>query len=191
MARWQPDAPQRLALAALELFEERGYEQTSVIDIAERAGLTKSTFFRHFRDKREVLFGGETMSALVAGAISAAPATATAPEAVAAALDAAGRAAFTPDRRAFSLRRRAVIAAHPELQERDALKGLAITAAMATALEQRGVPSLTASVTAQLAALAAAIAYGRWSDPANTDDYPTLARRALHEVRAAAVQDPR
>ena len=72
MARWQPDAPQRLALAALELFAERGYENTTVIDIAQRAGLTKSTFFRHFQDKREVLFGNGTMNGLLAEAIAAA-----------------------------------------------------------------------------------------------------------------------
>jgi AcrR family transcriptional regulator len=90
MARWQPNAAERLALAALELFAERGYENTTVIDIAQRAGLTKSTFFRHFQDKREVLFGGGTMTGIVANAIAAAPATATPLEAVAHALDAAG-----------------------------------------------------------------------------------------------------
>src|ERR1700761_2551969 len=99
MARWQPDASQRLALAALELFAERGYENTTVIDIAQRAGLTKSTFFRHFQDKREVLFGDGTMNGLLAGAIAEAPATATPLEAVAHALDAAGESAFTSARR--------------------------------------------------------------------------------------------
>ena len=74
MARWQPNATERLALAALELFAERGYENTTVIDIAQRAGLTKSTFFRHFPDKREVLFGGGTMDGLLVEAIAAAPA---------------------------------------------------------------------------------------------------------------------
>src|SRR5258708_39090251 len=73
MARWEPNAPQRLAMAALELFAERGYENTTVIDIAQRAGLTKSTFFRHFQDKREVLFGDGTITGLVAEAIAAAP----------------------------------------------------------------------------------------------------------------------
>ena len=58
MARWQPNASERLAEAALELFAERGYERTTVVDIAQRAGLTKSTFYLHFPDKREVLFGG-------------------------------------------------------------------------------------------------------------------------------------
>lgn len=186
MARWQPNAPGRLALAALELFAERGYENTTVTDIAQRAGLTKSTFFRHFQDKREVLFGDGTMTGLLAGAIAAAPATATPLEAVAQALDAVGRQAFTPARREFAARRRAVIAANPELQEREALKGLALTEAMADALSRRGVPHLTSRVAADLGALAWKIAYERWSDTANGDDFNELARRALGEVQAAS-----
>src|SRR5258708_35354069 len=75
MARWEPNAPQRLAMAALELFAERGYENTPGIDIAQRAGLTKSTFFRHFQDKREVLFGDGTMPGPVAEALPPAPPT--------------------------------------------------------------------------------------------------------------------
>src|SRR5690348_17526879 len=77
MVRWQPNPSERLAQAALELFAERGYENTTVIDIARRAGLTKSTFFRHFQDKREVLFGDGTMTGWIVEAIAAAPATAT------------------------------------------------------------------------------------------------------------------
>ena len=188
MARWQPDAPQRLALAALELFAERGYENTTVIDIAQRAGLTKSTFFRHFQDKREVLFGNRAMNGLLDEAIAAAPATATPLEAVAYALDAVGREAFTPARREFTARRRAVIAANPELQEREALKGLGLTASMADALRRRGVPDLPASVAAELAALAWKVAYERWSDPAGGDDFGDIARRALGEVQAASAR---
>src|SRR3954447_14729044 len=116
MARWQPNTPERLVVAALDLFAERGYENTTVIDIAQRAGLTKSTFFRHFQDKREVLFGHETMNRLLVEAIVAAPATATPLEAVAHAMDAIGRETFTPARREFSTRRRVVIAASPELR---------------------------------------------------------------------------
>ncbi|MEV7093439.1 helix-turn-helix domain-containing protein [Amycolatopsis sp. NPDC051045] len=184
MARWEPNAPERLSKAALELFAERGYENTTVIDIARRAGLTKSTFFRHFQDKREVLFGGSTLAGLLAGAIAAAPATATPIEAVTQAMDAAGRKAFTPDRREFSALRRSVIAAHAELQERDALKGLALTAAMTDALRERGVPDVTARVAAELGALAMKIAYERWIAAA-AEDFGEAARRALDEVRAA------
>jgi AcrR family transcriptional regulator len=185
MARWQPNASERLALAALELFAERGYENTTVIDIAQRAGLTKSTFFRHFQDKREVLFGDGTMTGLLVEAIAAAPTTATPLEAVAHALDAVGRKAFTPPRREFSARRRAVIAASPELQEREALKGLTLTAAMTSALKRRGVPDLASCVAAEVGALALKIAYERWSDTANGDDFSEVARRTLREVQAA------
>jgi AcrR family transcriptional regulator len=186
MARWQPNAPERLALAALELFAERGYENTTVIDIAQRAGLTKSTFFRHFQDKREVLFGDGTMTGLLAEAIAAAPATASPLEAVAHALDAAGRQAFTPVRREFSARRRAVIAANQELQEREALKGLGLTASMTDALKRRGVSDLTSCVAAELGVLALKIAYERWSDTANGDDFSEVARRTLSELQAAS-----
>jgi AcrR family transcriptional regulator len=186
MARWQPNASERLAVAALELFAERGYENTTVIDIAQRAGLTKSTFFRHFQDKREVLFGDGRMNGLLAAAIAAAPATATPFEAVAHVLDALGREAFTPARRGFVARRRAVIAANPELQEREALKGLGLIASMTDALRRRGVCDLTASVTAELAALAWKIAYERWSDPDGGDDFSAIARRVLGEVQAAS-----
>ena len=102
------------------------------------------------------------------------------------ALDAVGREAFTPARREFVARRRAVIAANPELQEREALKGLGLIASMTGALSRRGVPDLTACVAADLGALAWKIAYERWSDPANGDDFGELARRALGEVQAAS-----
>ena len=185
MARWQPHAPERLVAAALDLFEERGYENTTVIEIAERAGLTKSTFFRHFPDKREVLFGGATMAGLLVDGITSAPATAGPLDAVAHALDTIGQQAFTPDRREFGARRRTVIAASPELREREALKGLALTTSMADALKQRGVPDLTARVAAELCALAWQIAYERWIDSTGDEEFGELARRALAEVHAA------
>ncbi|WP_344562615.1 helix-turn-helix domain-containing protein [Streptomyces axinellae] len=185
MARWQPHAPERLLVAALELFEERGYENTTVIEITERAGLTKSTFFRHFRDKREVLFGGGAMSGLLATGIDTAPAGAAPLEAVAHALEVIGREAFTSDRREFSARRSAVIAANPELREREALKKLGLIATMTGALERRGVPDLTARVAAELGALAWEIAFERWRGTASRDDFAELARQALTQVRAA------
>ena len=186
MARWQPNASERLVLAALDLFAERGYENTTVIEIAERAGLTKSTFFRHFQDKREVLFGGDTMAGLLVEGITAAPVEATPLESVADALDTVGREAFTPARREFSARRRAVIAANPELREREALKGLGLTASMTDALKRRGVPDLTSCVAAELGALALKMAYERWSDTTNGDEFSEVARRTLNQLRAAS-----
>ncbi|MFD4600794.1 TetR/AcrR family transcriptional regulator [Streptomyces sp. NPDC058464] len=185
MARWEPNAAERLAHAALDLFAERGYENTTVIDIAQRAGLGKSTFFRHFQDKREVLFGGGAVDELLAGAIVAAPATATPLEAVAHALDAAGQEIFTAARRERIARRQAVIAAHPELREREALKNLGLLASMTRALKERGVPDLTARVAAELGGLASAIAYERWSRTTAGDDFGKIARQALDDVRAS------
>jgi hypothetical protein len=105
---------------------------------------------------------------------------------VARALDAVGREAFTSARREFIVRRRAVIAANPELREREALKGLGLTASMIGALKQRGVAELTSCVAAELGSLAWKIADECWSDITNSDDFSDVARRALDEVQAAS-----
>ncbi|MFE3205903.1 TetR/AcrR family transcriptional regulator [Embleya sp. NPDC059237] len=185
MARWQPDAPGRLAAAALDLFEEHGYENTTVIEIAEHAGLTKSTFFRYFPDKREVLFGTGTVTDLLVEGITSAPPAAGPLDAVANALDALGRTFFTADRREFSGRRQAVLNANTELREREALKRIDLTASMIEALNHRRVPNLTARVAAKLGTLVWEIAYDRWINTANNEDFGPLARQALTEVRAA------
>lgn len=201
MARWEPHASERLVAAALDLFAEQGYEKTTVIEIAERAGLTKSTFFRHFPDKREVLFGGTAMNDLLVAAIAGAPAGTGALEAVSLAMDAAGSTVFTAARREFAARRWAVIAANPDLQEREALKGLGLIASIIDALKARGVPDLTARVSAELGALAMKLAYERWAGadsaggaggtsgasgaPEEAGDeagFGEIARRALDEV---------
>ena len=133
-----------------------------------------------------MLFGGDTMTGLVIEGIATAPAAATPLEALAHALDAVGQGAFTLARREFVARRRAVIAANPELQEREALKGLGLIASMIGALERRGVPDLAARVSAELGALAWTIAYERWSDTANGEAFGDVARRTLAEVQVAS-----
>ena len=186
MARWEPGTRERLVRAALELFTEQGYDNTTVAQIAERAGLTKTTFFRHFPDKREVLFAGQDMhSRLLADAIATAPGPATPLQAVAAALDAV-TSTFTDDRREFAARLRAVIAGNSELRERAAFKRAGLTEAMTEALEKRGVPDLTASLAAELGVRAFYGAFARWADPASQQTFTELAREALRELRAAA-----
>src|SRR5262249_26050011 len=108
MARWEPNASGRLREAALDLYVERGFEQTTVAGIAQRAGLTARTFFRHFADKREVLFAGSAdLQAHMVGALEAAPPSASPMDAVAAALDAA--ASMLGQNQAFARRRQSVI----------------------------------------------------------------------------------
>ena len=172
--------------AALELFAEQGYENTTVVEIAERAGLTKSTFFRHVPDKREVLFiGQDFLVRAVTDGIASAPDGAAPLEGVAAALDAAAEA-FPAERREFGPRRQAVIAANPELQEREALKRTGLATAMAEALKARGTEDLPASLAAEIGVLALGRAYARWADPANGQEFAELAREALTELQAAA-----
>jgi AcrR family transcriptional regulator len=187
VARWEPNTRERLVRAALDLFTEQGYDATTVSEIAERAGgLSKMSFFRHFPDKREVLFaaGQEAHSQILADAIAAAPEGATPLQAVAAAVDALA-ATFTDDRREFAARLLAIVAAHPELRERAASKHLGLVAAVTGALEKRGVPELTASLAAELGIRAFDRAFAGWADPAGSRTLTELTGRALGELRAA------
>lgn len=145
----------------MELFADRGYDDTTVADIAERAGLTKRTFFRHFADKREVLFGGgailqDAMTAAVAGA----PADATPLEAIALAL-AAGADLVGGDI-GHTRARQAIITAHPELQERELIKMARISAALAAELRARGVEPTAASLAAEAGIAAFRVGFERW-----------------------------
>jgi AcrR family transcriptional regulator len=187
VARWEPNTRERLVRAALDLFTEQGYDATTVSEIAERAGgLTKMTFFRHFPDKREVLFaaGQEIHSRLMADAIAAAPGSATPLQAVAAALDAV-TSTFTDDRREFATRLLTVIAGNSELQERAAFKRTGLTEAMTEALGKRGVPDLTAGLAADIGIRAFYQAFGQWADPASQQTLTELTRLALDDLQAA------
>jgi AcrR family transcriptional regulator len=166
MGRWQPDAQGRLRKAALELFNERGYDNTTVVEIAERAGLTKRTFFRYFRDKREVLFqGSEVLEQLFVETVRDAPAGVAPLDAVARALDAAAERYLTD--RALSVTRQQVILATPELRERELIKLAALSSAVAQALRERGVEEPLASLTAETGIAVFRVAFERWVAPAN------------------------
>ncbi|MFF9863704.1 TetR/AcrR family transcriptional regulator [Streptomyces tendae] len=187
MARWQPGAAERLVVAAVDLFNEQGYDATTVTQIAQRAGVTKSTFFRHFSDKRELLVAGqETLSRLLADGITDAPASVSPLQAVAAGLERAS-SAMGPTNRELGPRLKAAVAASTELQERDALKSVGLAAAMTTALIARGVPESTAQVAAELGLLAFKRGYAQWSE-GERDDEEGLAPHALaalEDLRAA------
>jgi AcrR family transcriptional regulator len=184
MARWEPNSPGRLELAALELFEERGFEQTTVAEIAERAGLTKRTFFRHYADKREVLFaGGEEFQAVFLDGLQDAPADAEPMQAIAHSLDAVA-ALFEP-RRPFARRRAAVVAANPELLERELVKLAKVAGALAAALRERGVPEPTASLTAEAGIAIFRVGFERWVADEGGRTLADLVRDSLAELRAA------
>jgi AcrR family transcriptional regulator len=190
MSRWKPGARERLVAAALDLFGEQGYDATTVAQIADRAGVTKSTFFRHFADKRELLVAGQdTLSRLLAEGIGEAPAGATPLEAVSSGLVRASDA-MGPRNRQLARRLEAAVAANAELQARDALKAVSLAAAMTQALVARGVHETTAAIAAELGVLAFRRGFAAWSAVADWDAPDGLAQytvAALDELRAASM----
>ncbi|GAA4167295.1 helix-turn-helix domain-containing protein [Gryllotalpicola koreensis] len=185
MGRWEPGARERLAEAALELFLERGYDATTVADIAARAGVTERTFFRQYSDKREVLFGDPAeYNAVFTDAVAGAPADASPLDAGAAALRAVG--AWFAGRHPYARRRAAVVAANPALQEREQVKRLHLTEAIAAALLARGAAQPAAALTAELISVAFHQAFVRWVAADEESDLGDLAISVLGELRGLA-----
>jgi AcrR family transcriptional regulator len=183
MSRWEPDARGRLEQAALALYGERGFEQTTVAEIAKRAGLTERTFFRYFADKREVLFwGAGTLQEFLVSAVADAPDSAAPIDAVAAALETAG--ALLQERRESARQRQAVIAANAELQERELIKLAALASALAGALRRRGVTEPAASLAAEAGIAVFKIAFERWISQTGQRDLPQFIRESLDELKA-------
>ena len=183
VSRWAPDARERLETAALDLFVENGYGETTVAQIADRAGLNRATFFRHFADKREVLFGGEDgLAGLFADAIRAASPEATFTECLLAAFAAAG-AAMTPQQRARAAQRVLVVAANTEVQERGLLKHARIAGSIGAALRARGADELTARLGAEVGMLAFTIGIERWMESDEDEPFPLHAAAAWSDLQ--------
>jgi AcrR family transcriptional regulator len=188
VSRWAPDARERLETAALDLFVENGYQETTVAQIADRAGLNRATFFRHFADKREVLFGGEDVLAeLFADGIRAAAPDATITECLRAAFAAAG-VAMTPQQRARAAQRVLVVGANSEVQERGLLKHARIARSISVALRERGADELTSRLGAEVGMLAFSIAVERWMRSDNDEPFPVHATTALSDLRVRAAE---
>jgi AcrR family transcriptional regulator len=182
MPRWEPDSARRLADAAFALYSERGFENTTVAEIAARAGVTERTFFRHFADKREVLFAGagRLEEAAVNGAANA-PESATPLDMAAAGLEAA--AALLTDVE-FSRRRQRIISANVELRERELTKLASLSATLADALRRRGVGDPVAGLTAEVAMTVFRLAFERWIDEGNDQSFPQLIHESLEQLKA-------
>jgi AcrR family transcriptional regulator len=185
MARWEPDAAGRLREAALELYVAQGYEQTTVAEIADRAGVTARTFFRHYADKREVLFAGsEMLEAGMVAALADAPADAAPLEAVGAGLDAA--AELIGGNHAHSRRRQSVIAAHPELHERELIKMSRLADALTRGLVDRGLPADQARLASEAGIAVFRIGFERWVAGPRKGDLAAVLRDSLDQLRGLA-----
>jgi AcrR family transcriptional regulator len=177
----------RLQEAALELYRKRGFDQTTSAEIAAKAGVTERTFFRHFPDKREVLFDGEALlKAALAHAVAAAPSKLGPWETLFWAFRSVEH--WFVENRPFSEPRQKVIASNPALQERELAKFGALTAALAAALRQRGIADRVATLAAQMGMAALSHALTAWLDDGSVDlhDYLVQAFREMHALSASS-----
>jgi AcrR family transcriptional regulator len=185
MARWQPGARDRLARAAFELFSERGFEQTTVTDIAARAGVDKRTFYRLFGDKREALFsGGQELQDFLVEAVNEVPTAGAEPfGAVLSALGQGAQVVFA-DRLEFARARTSVVETSAELRERESLKMGSLARALATALQAQGAPEAQAVMAAESGITVFRVAYARWVAPGNETPFPEVITEVAGELRA-------
>ena len=184
MGRWEPDSRGRLQIAALALYSERGFDRTTAAEIAARAGVTERTFFRYFTDKREVLFGdSQILQEQIVSGVAAAPAEHTPLEAVACGL-AAAATLLGEARRDLVAQRQAVIAANPELRERELAKLAHFAAAVAGTLRQRGVSELQATLVAEAGMSVLGAAVERWADGNEDRSLAVIMKDSMAELRA-------
>jgi AcrR family transcriptional regulator len=183
MSRWEPDARGRLERAAVELFLSRGFADTTVPEIAERAGLTTRTFFRHFADKREVLFGAEAeLPGVVSGVLADAPPGLTPLELVEFGLTRVAASRFN-GLREFLRARRSIIVTDVGLQERELRKNAGLGDVIRNSLASRGFDSLAASIAARIAVAIFTLSLDRWLD-GDDDSFASLVTEAFATTRS-------
>lgn len=179
MSRWKPDARGRLEKAAMELYNEKGFDATTVAEIAARAEVTERTFYRHFVDKREVLFQPNALADVLAHATATAAAPLAPLEVITRALT--ETAPVFEERAELVRQRQAVIAANPELQERELAKLASLVSTLAHALRERGLDCTTAALAAEIGIAAFKVAFERWIDD---PDQHTLAQHIRETLDA-------
>jgi AcrR family transcriptional regulator len=188
MPRWDAQAEERLRTAAIELFLEFGYENVTVAQIAERAGLTRRTFSRYFADKRDVLFAdSDRLPELLAEALNRADPVLTPFDALVTALADVGAvlgARVAP----HAAQRREVIARSPELQERGRTKFAAVALALGTELTRRGTESTTAALLADVGVAVLRTGFNRWVDDPDGVELSVHLREAGAELADAVSQ---
>ncbi|WP_431279215.1 TetR family transcriptional regulator [Leifsonia poae] len=181
MGRWAPDARGRLAKAAMELYAEQGFEQTTALEISERAGVTERTFFRYFADKREVLFqGSEMLEQAILESIRMAPDSLRPIDIVIAAMEGVGTVFLD---RAHSIRRAQIIAANPALRERELMKMASISTAVAEALRQRGVAEPGATLAAETGVTVFKVGFESWIAGTPSDDWVECIHATVDQLR--------
>jgi len=184
MPRWDPRAKDRLREAALELYLEHGYENVTVTEITERAGLTRRTFSRYFTDKRDVLFAGsEQLPAVLADAVRQADPELSPLDALLTALADTGE--LLVDRLSHAAQRRAIISASPELRERERTKFAAVAEAVAGALQQRGTAPSRAALFAEVGVAIFQAAFERWTQHSEDTGFSACLQEAATDLASS------
>ncbi len=188
MARWEPGTAQRLQKAALDLYATQGFEQTTAAEIAQSVGLTERTFFRHFSDKREVLFAGQSLlvQAFLDG-VKSAPPEASPIDVVESALRSSAQF-FDDENRPNSRMRQQVIDQNPALRERERNKLADLAKTLADALRARGVTEPAATLAGQSGSTVFSIAFGQWIREGEQRSFADLAVDVLNELRAVTAR---
>jgi AcrR family transcriptional regulator len=190
MARWQPDSRERLERAALDLFVEQGFGETTVPQITARAGLTTRTFFRHFTDKREVLFANEgDIPELAARMIAEAPAALSPMEVIQTGLETVAAELFAGDAEHYR-KRRTVIESDDGLRERELHKLATLTDAIRTGFDERGVDALTSTLIAHATVTVFSVSIDQWLHRDDDVALSAILPRTLEAFRSV-LADPR
>lgn len=179
MARWQPGARERLQAIALQLFADQGFERTTVAEIARAADLTERTFFRHFADKREVLFAGQDdFLQLFTDPIEQAPEGTSAYELIRRSLEAAGEF-FPEERRAVARVRASIIDTEPSLKERELAKLATLKVLLGELLRQRGIDEPAATLAAETGVTIFHLSFQQWIAAEEQRSMSEIARERL------------
>lgn len=188
MARWEPDARGRLLRAAIDLFADRGYDATTAAQIAERAGLTKTTLFRLFADKREIVFQGQAaLIALAVSGVQAPPDGASAPEMLRAGVLALCEM-HSDEQRDVGRRLEPIISSSLELQERAIFKRSSISSAMENALAARLGAAREAGVLADIGIRAYYEGFARWTASSRDESLSDVVQDELASYGAVLVR---
>ena len=183
MGRWEPDARGRLERAALELFAEQGFAATTVPQITARAGLTTRTFFRHFADKREVLYAGDEIPELARRLLAEAPPGLDPVHLLEQGLRRVAAERFD-GRRDEVARRRELVRGEPSLQERDAQKRADLVRVIGPGLQARGVDPTTAALLAELTVVVLHVSLDAWLDAPSEQPLGDVVASCFARLRA-------
>ncbi|RCG31787.1 TetR family transcriptional regulator [Sphaerisporangium album] len=185
MSRWRPDARERLQQAALDLFAEQGFAATTVPEITARAGLTTRTFFRHFADKREVLYADDAeVPAMVATMMAEAPPSAEPLALIVEGLRTVAETRFEP-RKAALLARRELVRTDAGLQERDLRKRAVMSEAIREGFQARGVDPARAALLAETSVTLINVSLAEWLDAPDDRKLYDIILETLATLRSA------